>query len=108
MASPTKIQISFRRCKSLFAWETPSCTTFLAIGLAFVALEADAGHAQADQGESNEDFPMRPGRFVLSRAHHSQCQLRQMVGRQNVSQPRITLGRNINGTHNPEQNDRGR
>ena len=42
------------------------------------------------------------------RANDSQRQLRQMIRRQRERDLRTTFGRNMNGTHNPLQNDMGK
>lgn len=47
----------------------------LAVHLFLVALEADAGDAQADESEREQDFPVRSERFMFARADDSQCEL---------------------------------
>lgn len=46
------------------------------VHLFLVALEADAGHSQADHGESRQNFPVSNGGFIGPRSDNAKGQLR--------------------------------
>src|SRR5271165_4432195 len=77
-----------------------------AVHLSFVALKSQAGHAQADEGKSDQRLPMAQARFVLARSYHPQRQLGQMIRWQKMGDLLQELGQKHD--RNPKPRTKGK